>query len=188
MKRLIIILAYILICTFSYSQKPVFLKLESVTINANSGYVSITDITYGYGLDGSTKPYGRQYIGFTTMHGYQLNLYGLNIKRSLIAGAGIGVLYYDAQPLVPLYLDFRYVWSLKKISPFIYEDNGILMNFDDLQGSTKMFINPGIGIKLKISGSLSANIGAGLFVQMGPDVSRNSFVNLKVGVVYKPGD
>jgi hypothetical protein len=174
--------------TFTYSQKPVFLKFESVTINSNSGYVSITDITYGYPLGGSTEQYGRQYIGFTTMHGYQLNLYGLNINRSLIAGAGIGVLYYGAQPLVPLYLDFRYVWSFKKISPFIFEDNGILMNFDDLTGSSKMFINPGAGIKLKISGSLSANFGAGLFVQMGPNVNRNSFVNLKVGVVYKPGD
>ena len=188
MKRTLIIFLCILICTLTYSQKPAFLKLQSVTINANSGYVSITDVTYGYGLGGTLKPYGKQYIGFTTMHGYQLNLYGLNIKRSVIAGAGIGVLYYGAQPLVPLYLDFRYVWSLKKISPFIYEDNGILMNFDDLTGSTKMFINPGAGIKLKISGSLSANFGAGLFVQMGPNVTRDSFVNLKVGVVYKPGD
>ena len=187
MKRLLIIFLCILICTLTYSQKPAFLKLQSVTINANSGYVSITDITYGYGLGGSTEPYGRQYIGFTTMHGYQLNLYGLNIKRSLIAGAGIGVLYYNAQPLVPLYLDFRYVWSLKKISPFIYEDNGILMNFDDLT-STKMFINPGAGINLKISGTLAASIGAGLFVQMGPGVSRDSFVNLKLGLSYKPGN
>ena len=38
------------------------------------------------------------------------------------------------------------------------------------------------------SGTLPSSIGAGLFVQMGPNVSRDSFVNLKVGVTYKPGD
>jgi hypothetical protein len=80
------------------------------------------------------------------------------------------------------------MWSIKKISPFIYEDNGVLLNYKELISGTKMFINSGAGIKLKISGSLAANIDAGLFVQMGPNVSRDSFVNLKVGVVYKPGD
>ena len=188
MKRLFIIFVCILIGNFTYSQKPAFLKFQSVTINSNSGYVSINDITYGYGLGGYSEPYGKQYIGFTTMHGYQLNIYGLHIKRSLIAGIGAGVLFYGAQPLIPLYLDFRYVWDLKKISPYIYEDNGVLLNFYELIPGTKMFINPGAGIKLNISGSFAASIGAGLFVQMGPDVSRDSFVNLKVGVVYKPGD
>jgi len=177
-----------MIGTFTYSQKPASFKRQFFTINPNSGYVSITDFTYGYGLGSTLGPYGKQYIGLTTMHGYQLNIYGLHIKRSLIAGIGAGVLFYGAQPLIPLYLDFRYVWDLKKISPYIYEDNGVLLNFDDLIGSTKMFINPGAGIKLNISGSFAASIGAGLFVQMGPDVSRDSFVNLKVGVVYKPGD
>jgi hypothetical protein len=177
-----------MIGNFTYSQKPAFLKFQSVTINPNSGYVSIHDLTYGYGLGRRMKPYGKQYIGFTTMHGYQLNIYGLHIKRSIIAGIGAGVLFYGAQPLIPLYLDFRYIWDFNKISPYIWEDSGVLMNFDNLTGSTKMFINPGAGIKLYISGSLAASLGAGLFVQMGPIVSRDSFVNLKVGVVYKPGD
>jgi len=188
MKRPLIILVCILICAFTYSQKTAIFKRQSVTINPNSGYVSITDLTYGYGLGSTFSPYGKQYIGFTTMHGYQLNIYGLHIKRSLIAGAGTGVLFYDGVPLIPLYLDFRYMWSFKKISPFIYEDNGLLMNYKEFINGTKMFINPGAGIKLKISGSLAANLGAGLFVQMGPAVSRDSFVNLKVGVVYKPVD
>jgi hypothetical protein len=80
------------------------------------------------------------------------------------------------------------MWGFTKISPFIYEDGGLLLNFDKLIDNTKMFINSGAGIKLKISGSLSANIGTGLLVQMGPGVERDSFVNLKVGVTYKPGD
>jgi hypothetical protein len=177
-----------MIGNITYSQKPAIFKHQSVTINFNSGYVSINDITYGYGLGGFSEPYGRQYIGFTTMHGYQLNIYSLHIKRSVIAGIGSGVLFYSVQPLIPLYLDFRYIWDFDKISPFIWEDSGALLNFEDIIGSTKMFINSGAGIKLNISSSLTANFGAGLFVQMGPNGSRDSFVNLKVGVVYKPGN
>jgi hypothetical protein len=78
--------------------------------------------------------------------------------------------------------------SFNKISPYIYEDNGLLLNIGKLNSGTKMFINPGAGINLKISGTLAANIGAGLFVQMGPNVSRDSFVNLKLGLSYKPGN
>jgi hypothetical protein len=177
-----------MIGTFTYSQKPASFKRQFFTINPNSGYVSITDFTYGYGLGSTLGHYGKQYIGLTTMHGYQLNIYSLHTKGSLIAGAGTGVLFYNGGPLIPLYLDFRYIWSLKKISPYIYEDNGVLLNFYELIPGTKMFINPGAGIKLNISGSFAASIGAGLFVQMGPDVSRDSFINLKVGVIYKPGD
>jgi hypothetical protein len=188
MKRLLIILVCILICAFTYSQKPAICKSQSVAINPNSGYVSINDLTYGFGLGSTISPYAKQFIGFTTMHGYQLNIYGLHVKRSLIAGAGTGVLFYEGGALIPLYLDLRYIWSFKKISPFIYEDNGVLMNYKGLNAGTKMFINPGAGINLKISGTLAANIGAGLFVQMGPNVARDSFVNLKVGVVYKPVD
>ena len=188
MKRLLIIPVCILICAFTYSQKPAIFKRHSVIINPNSGYVSINDLTYGFGLFGKLKPYGKQYTGLTTMHGYQLNIYGLHVNRSLIAGVGTGVLFYAGGALIPLYLDFRYIWSFKKISPFIYEDNGVLMNYKELINGTKMFINPGAGIKLKISGSLAADLGAGYFVQMGPSVARDSFVNLKVGVIYKPSD
>jgi hypothetical protein len=78
--------------------------------------------------------------------------------------------------------------SFNKISPYIYEDNGLLLNIGKLLTDTKMFINPGAGINLKISGTLAASFGTGLFVQMGPNVSRDSFVNLKVGVTYKPGN
>jgi hypothetical protein len=188
MKRLLIILVCIVLDTFTYCQKPVIFNRQSVTINRNSSYVSINDLTYGYGLGSTISPYAKQYTGLTTMHGYQLNIYGLHIKRSLIAGLGTGVLFYAGGPLIPLYLDFRYIWSFKKISPFIYDDNGVLLNYGNLINATKMFINSGAGIKFKISGSIAANFAAGLFVQMGPIVSRDSFVNLKVGVIYKPGD
>ena len=188
MKRLLIVLACILTGTFTYCQGPAIFNWHNVSINSSSGYVSINDLTFGHGLGGTYLPYGKQFIGLTTIHGYQLNIFGLHIKRSLIAGVGTGVLFYDESPLIPLFLDFRYMRSFNKISPYIYEDNGLLLNIGKLISNTKMFINPGAGINLKISGTLAASIGAGLFVQMGPGVSRDSFVNLKLGLSYKPGN
>ena len=188
MKRLLIVVDCILIGTFTYCQGPAIFNSQNININSGSGYVTINDLTFGHGLGGTYSTYGKQFIGLTTIHGYQLNIFGLHIKRSLIAGAGTGVLFYDGSPLIPLFLDLRYMRSFNKISPFIYEDNGLLLNLRKLISDTKMFINPGVGINLKISGALAASIGAGLFVQMGPDVSRDSFVNLKVGLSYKPGD
>jgi hypothetical protein len=188
MKRLLIVVDCILIGTFTYCQGPAIFNSQNVNINSGSGYVSINDLTFGYGLGSTISPYGKQFIGLITIHGYQLNIFGLHIKRSLIAGAGTGVLFYDGSPLIPLFLDLRYSQSFNKISPYIYEDNGLLLNIGKLLTDTKMFINPGAGINLKISGTLAASIGAGLFVQMGPNVSRDSFVNLKVGVTYKPGN
>ena len=180
MKKLIIILVFTVACVGAFAQNP-----HPVTLNTNSGYVNINEVNYGYGLGTSTGSYTKQYFGLITMHGYQLNIYGLHLNRSFIAGVGSGVLLYNGRLLIPLYLDFRYIWNLKNISPFIYEDSGVLLNFEDLIPGTKMFINPGAGVKLKISGSLSASFGTGLFVQMGPDASRDSFINLKVGIVYK---
>lgn len=186
MKKLVVILVFTLACIVAFGQKPLFPKRQAVTLNPNSGYVNINELNYGYGLGALTGPYSKQYFGLTTMHGYQLNIYGLHLNRSFLAGAGAGVLFYEGGPLIPFYLDFRYMWNLKGISPFIYEDSGVLLNFEDLIAGAKMFINPGAGAKLKISGSLAASLGAGLFVQMGTNASRDSFVNLKVGVVFKP--
>lgn len=188
MKRLLIVLDCILISTFTYCQKPAIFNWQNVYINSSSGYVSINDLTFGHGIGGTYSPYGKQFIGLTTIYGYQLNIFGLHIRRSLIAGVGTGVLFYDGSPLIPLFLDFRYMRRFNKISPYIYEDNGLLLNIGKLNSGTKMFINPGAGINLKISRTLAASIGAGLFVQIGPNVSRDSFVNLKLGLSYKPGN
>jgi hypothetical protein len=188
MKRPLILLICILIGPVASPQKPTFSKTHPMTINPNPGYVTINDVTYGYGLGGAPGSYSERYTGFTTMHGYQLNIYSRNVNRSLIAGAGTGVLFYNGESLIPLYLDFRYILNFKRISPYLYEDSGVLLNHKAFISGTKMFINPGAGIKINITGSLAASLAAGLFVQMGADVPRDSFVNLKLGIAFKPGN
>ena len=158
-----------------------------MTINPNPGYVTINDVTFGYGLGGAKGPLSERYIGFTTLHGYQMNIYSLKVNQSLIAGAGTGVLFYNGGSLIPLYLDFRYILNLKKLSPYLYEVSGVLLDHKSLIPGTKMFINGGAGVKINISGSLAATLASGLFVQMGPDVPRDTFINLKAGLAYEPG-
>jgi len=87
-------------------------------------------------------------------------------------------------------MDFRYTANYNKISPFIYETNGILLNSENLKSGTKVFINPGIGVKIKISKRLSFTFGSGLFFQVGGDMEEitynNIFTSVKAGLVYKP--
>lgn len=186
MKKLITILVFILAGAVALCQKPSGSKRHSVTLNPNSGYMNINELTYGYGLGSTTLPYSKQFFGLTTMHGYQLNIYGLHINHSLLGGIGTGILFYNGGALFPLYLDLRFVWNSKKISPYVFGNSGLILNFEDLNGETKIFINGGGGVLVKIDDSLSASFGTGLLVQMGSNTSRDAFVNLKAGVVFKP--
>lgn len=182
MKWLLFLLIIPLACGVVFGQS----NRHPVTINSNSGYTNVNEFSGGYGLGGTTLPYSKYFYGITTMHGYQLNIYGLGINRSLIGGIGTGMLLYDGGTLFPLYLDLRFVWNSEKFSPFIFGNSGFLLNFKDLNGETKIFIDGGGGVRLKIDDSLSASFGTGLFVQMGNSTSRDAFVNLKIGLIYKP--
>ena len=115
MKKFKIIFVLIIACTTVFGQT----NHRPVTLNPNSGYININELHYGYGLGGTTRSYSKQFYGLTTMHGYKLNIYGLHINHSLLGGIGTGILFYNGGPLFPLYLDLRFGWNSKKISPIM---------------------------------------------------------------------
>ena len=123
---------------------------QNITLNPYSGYANVNEFTYGYGIAGTTMAYSEQFYGFTTSHGYQLNIYGLNRSNHLFIGLGTGVLFYKEGNLVPLFADFRYTWDKKKIEPFIFGNSGVLFGVKDLDENTKLFINGGGGIRYRI--------------------------------------
>jgi hypothetical protein len=186
MVKLVILLIFTIPCITAFGQKNPCLDCPPVTMNRNSGYVNINELNYGMGFSGFVSFNDRPYFGLTTIHGYQLNISNLTINRSIIIAGGTGILFYNEVPMIPLFLDFRYTWNKKKLSPFLYEDSGLLLNYNDIQTGAKIFINPGAGLKFKISRSLSAIFSSGLFIQMGSLAHRESFLSLKAGVVYKP--
>lgn len=183
MKNLLIIPLLLFPFAFLAAQKPSGSTRQNVTLNPNSGYANVSEATFGYGVGGTTMPYSEHYYGFTTSHGYQLNIYGLNLSTNLFIGLGAGLLFYKEGNLVPAFVDFRFTWDKKKIEPFLYGNSGLLFGVKSPDENTKLFINAGGGIKYRIDDSFALSLGAGLLLQMG--TSRASFLNIKAGVSYK---
>ena len=98
MKKLLLILAIILNASVVFTQP----HKRPVTLNPHSGYASINELTAGYGLGSIGPDYSGYFMGLTTTHGYQLNLYGLRVNSSLSGGIGAGMLFYNGGPLFPL--------------------------------------------------------------------------------------
>lgn len=182
MKKLIILVIFI------YSGAIVLCQPYSrpVTLNPHSGYVTINEINSGYGLGGTNIDYSKYYVGFTTTHGYRLNIYGLNVNTSATAGAGTGIFIYNGGTLFPVYGDVRLTMNRSNVSPYLFARGGLLVSFVDIHSLTRLFANGGGGIKLRINEQFSLSIGPGLLLQMGNNVSRDALVNLNVGIVYKP--
>lgn len=152
------------------SQNPVML------LNPVAGYITINELTYGIGIGLTTgAPYSNHFLGFTTLHGYQLN------KSFLVAG-GTGVYFYNGGTLIPLFLDLRYRVYISRFTPYVFGDGGFLLDFSGKK-DTRAFVNPGIGCSYTINPKLAVNLGTGLFVQWGN--VRDSYINIKAGVVYK---
>ena len=177
MKRATFILVLI-ICAFSFAsaQDMVLPNKPFTTLNSNPGYITIDEFTTGFGLGVTDVPYSKGFWGFTTLHGYQVN-------KSFIAAAGTGIYFYGSDILIPLFLDFRYNIRISNITPYVFADGGLLLNPSDFNGGTKLFINPGAGARYTFSKKIAVNLGAGLLIQSG--LSRDSFINIKMGMVYK---
>jgi len=183
MRNLLFIPILFLTFTVVTGQKRPGTGQQNVTLNPNSGYANVTEFTYGYGIGSNTMPYSGQFYGFTSSHGYQLNIYGLNVSNHLFMGLGSGLLFYKDGNLVPAYVDFRFTWDKKKIEPFIYGTSGALFGVKNLDENTKLFINGGGGVRFRIDDSFALSLGTGIFLQMG--TSRATFLNFRVGIAYK---
>lgn len=167
-------------------QKPSGELRNIVTLNPGSGYVTINELNYGLGLGSKDLPYSEYYYGITTMHGYQLNRYGLHIDHSIQAGVATGFLMYNEGNLIPLYLDLRYNLNHNSISPFVTGNGGLLISYNDFDQGTRIFIKAGGGLRYRIDDRFHATLGAGLQVQMGNGSPRDAFATLNAGIIFKP--
>jgi len=152
-----------------------------------SGYVNINELTIGYGLGSRDVEYSNYFYGLTTVHGYEFNITPFNIKSNLSLCAGAGMLFYGDGAMFPVMADIRYAINLQKISPFVFGNGGLLVNIDDMKEGSMLYLNGGLGTKIRLSNKLNLSIGTGLFMQFGREDKRDTFSNLKVGVTFKPG-
>lgn len=168
-----------LICavTTVSAQTKVLPNQPPTILNPNPGFITINELHFGIGIGDTNVPYSKSFFGFTTINGYQIN-------KNFVAAAGTGLSFYNGGMLVPLFLDFRYRINLDKFTPYVFADGGLLLDFTDLIGGSKQFINPGIGGRYTFTKNLAANISAGILIQSG-SLYRYTFINFKTGVTYK---
>jgi hypothetical protein len=145
-------------------------------LNTTPGFITINEVTSGLGLSGKTFPYSQYFIGFTSVNGYQIN-------KNFIVALGAGAYFYESGMLIPVFLDMRFYFNIDRLTPYLFSDGGLLLNFSDLN-TTKLFINPGMGARYALSRTTALTIGAGILAQVDGTV-RESFGNLKFGIIYK---
>jgi hypothetical protein len=156
---------------------------ETVAVKSEPGFINIAELDSGIGLGDTSNPYSKYFCGITDVFAYQIN-------KNFVIGIGTGVLAYNGGVLVPFYLATRYIFdyslAIKKfvLNPYLFGDGGFLLSFSDFNGKTRMFANPGIGARLSITEKLAASLGAGMVVQMGNNISRDCYVNFKLGITY----
>ena len=177
MKR--IILMSVIISAFIsavFAQEAIRYEKPIILLNYEKGYITINEFTAGFGLGITDAPYAKDFFGITTVHAYQ-------ISKNFIAGGGTGISFYNGGALVPLFLDFRYRIYVSRVTPYVVADEGILFDFSGKK-DMRFYINPGAGVSYTIKTKLAFSFGTGFLVQWGK-IARDSYINLKTGVIYK---
>lgn len=144
------------------------------------GWVSISDVTYGFGLSETqdpNNPCDKSFVSFTTGLSYQIN-------RNFTTGGGTGLMFNEDRFFVPLFLNGRYNFSIAggSLIPYLNADAGVLLNFKDFNSETRLFVAPSFGVRYIISSYVSATGGLGILTHTGPGTERNSFFTLRLGV------
>lgn len=172
---LVIILASLSSAAFSQLIRP---NRPSLILDPTPGFITINEINAGFGLSGTTTPYSKSFFGVTSINGFQANEY-------FMAGAGTGLLFFNDGLMIPLFVDLRIRIDIDDITPFLSGAGGLLLNPTNLDSGTRMFINPSAGARLTLNRNLGITASAGLWMQMGSNIGRASFINIRTGIVYK---
>ena len=142
----------------------------------SKGLISILEYNGGMGVQNSGLPFSGSFNGITALIGYQVN-------KSFIIAGGTGISIYNGGSLIPVFGDLRYTFHISRIAPYLFTDGGLLMDFSNFD-NTKIFMNPGIGVRYSLSRKFALNLSTGLFLQAGGS-AQQAFLNLKTGVSYK---
>jgi len=182
MQKLVIVYFLLILVSFTsygqYYEGP----YDPVKIHYKTpGFISVSEVSYGDGLGESGRPYSDYFVSITSVLGYY-------VSQNFMFGAGIGVYFYNGGSLIPIYADARFTFNFKKINPYIFADAGFLIDPEDPGSTTKLFMNPGLGVRFVLNYSLAAVAGVGGFVQEGgvSEGDRDTFINYKLGLVIKP--
>lgn len=144
------------------------------------GWVSITDVTYGFGLSETNDPNNpcdKSFVSLTSVLSYQ-------ISRNFTTGGGFGLMFNEDRFFVPAFLNGRYNFSMPggNFIPYLNADAGALLNFMDFNKETRFFVHPSAGVRYVINSYVSATGGLGILTHTGPYTGRNSFFTIRLGI------
>ena len=145
-------------------------------IPLEQGFYNLTELSSGIGLSEIDIPYSGGFGGITTVNGYSIN-------KTLKAGVGTGILFYNGGTVLPLYLDGRVYLGSGRLRPYLSGAGGALFRVGGEEASTRLFANPGIGLQIPMGIRSSLSLTAGLKSQLDQDKLRDSFATLKVGMM-----
>lgn len=146
-----------------------------------NGFVNIFGLSGGFGLGETDPDYSSRVIGFDNIFGYQIN-------RHFLAGAGLGLRIYDGGLGVPLFLGFRYspIPGSTGLNPFIAADGGLEF-FPESMKNTNIFIQPALGLQKALGPKTSLKVSVGsLTVGKMPTANniRSTFLTIKGAVSF----
>jgi hypothetical protein len=170
---------------------------QPATSTNYASLVNITSIGYGYGLslnksNTAPLPYTDKFVNFVNITGFKFSLsrryvdrYGLTLTNCLYAGLGTGYSSYNGGFMVPLFLDIRYFMNYTIVVPYFYGDAGLMLNFDDINHDTRMFMNAGFGATFELSDKIILKAEGGPFLQMGDSKPRDAFFTANLGLIFR---
>jgi hypothetical protein len=171
------VLAVLVLCLFSVhasAQRFVIPNKPYSFLGSTPGYIMINEGIGGICFNGSGAAGAKTLIGLNSIHGYQVN-------RTFIIAAGTGISMYNDGIMVPVFLDFRFNFAIRTLSPFIMGEGGLLINPGS---STALFISPGAGIRYAPSRNFAFNIGSALLVQVAG--TQDVYLTFRAGLAFRP--
>ena len=153
------------------------LQNKNILLKSLSGhrFFNLTSMSAGVGLGEVGVPYSNSLTGITNVSGYMLN-------PKLWSGIGIGLMNYQNETLLPLFLNGSYFFGKSKNNFFLKAEGGILFYVKGLDEGSRVFLAPELGMKLPFSANNSTFISAGMTSQLGiTSKQRDTFLTLKFG-------
>lgn len=142
------------------------------------GFFSHTEVNLAFGLGSTVLPYSQLFFGATTIGGYHFN-------SVFFTGLGAGVFDYNSGVMAPVFIHARYNFSDKRVSPFLCSDFGMLFNLSGTDIENPFYANPGVGFSILTQRQRTFTTTISLYTHWKKDVVRESFLNLKIGLLLK---
>ncbi len=154
-------------------------QISIISTDIEQKFFTLTEFNSALGLVKINVPESNYYVGMSEVVGYK-------IKNNLWTGIGSGVMFYNGGTLLPLYLDNKYFLGQKELRSFFNFNIGSLIRLSGVEVTPRVFINPGYGLKFKLSPNTALLTSIGLLTQWVIEGTkhRDSFINFKIGVAF----